>query len=107
MKKAGREDLVSEIEWTSHEHGDGAGFDIRSFRPESDEELFIEVKTTNGGKYQPFLISENEVEFSMIRAEEFALYRVFEFRKTPRLFVLEGNLVAQVNLSPQLYKAWW
>ncbi|WP_051302574.1 DUF3883 domain-containing protein [Sedimenticola selenatireducens] len=107
MKMAGREDLVSEIEWTSQEQGDGAGYDIRSFRPESEEELFIEVKTTNGGKYQPFLISENEVEFSKARAEDFALYRVFEFRKMPRLFVLEGNLGAQVNLSPQLYKAWW
>jgi hypothetical protein len=107
LKKAGREDLVSEIEWTSQEQGDGAGYDIRSFRPESEEELFIEVKTTNGGKYQPFLISENEVEFSKARAGEFALYRVFEFRKMPRLFVLEGNLGTQVNLSPQLYKAWW
>jgi hypothetical protein len=107
MKKAGREDLVFEIEWTSQELGDGAGYDIRSFRPESDEELFIEVKTTNGGKYQPFLVSDNEVEFSRTRAGDFALYRVFEFRKTPRLFVLEGNLGAQVNLRPQLYKAWW
>lgn len=106
LKKAGREDLVSEIEWTSQEQGDGAGFDIRSFRPESEGELFIEVKTTNGGKYQPFLISENEVQFSKTKAKDFALYRVFEFRRMPRLYVLEGNLGEQVNLRPQLYKAW-
>ena len=59
-----RDDLAREVEWTSKERGDGAGYDIRSFDPENDKELFIEVKTSNCGKYQPFYISENEVAFS-------------------------------------------
>jgi hypothetical protein len=105
MQQADREDLISEIEWTSQERGDGTGYDIRSFRPEFDQELFIEVKTTNGGKYQPFFISQNEVAFSQARADAFSLYRVFEFRRAPKLFVLEGDLAGQVQLSPQVYRA--
>ncbi|MEZ5509912.1 MAG: hypothetical protein R3F47_08420 [Gammaproteobacteria bacterium] len=30
---------------------------MRSFSVEREEELFIEVKTTNSGKYQPFYVS--------------------------------------------------
>ena len=31
LASLGREDLIQEIEWTSKEKGDGAGYDIRSF----------------------------------------------------------------------------
>ncbi len=62
--RTGRDDLLSAVEWTSKEHGDGAGYDIRSFDGKTDDELFIEVKTTNSGMYQPFLITQNEVAFS-------------------------------------------
>ena len=60
----GRKDLAKEIEWTSKVRGDGAGYDIRSFNADTDKELFIEVKTTNSGKNQPFIISDNEVAIS-------------------------------------------
>lgn len=105
LSKAGRSDLVNEIEWTSKEKGDGAGYDIRSFIPERDEELFIEVKTTNSGKYQPFLISENEVAFANQYSEQYALYRVFRFTASPKLFSLYGNLAEHVHLNPQVYRA--
>jgi len=72
----GREDLANEVKWSSKEEGDGLGYDVRSFTIENgvakDKELFIEVKTTNSGKYQPFLISDNELAFS----------KDFELRKT-------------------------
>jgi len=55
LLELGRKDLVGDIQWTSKEMGDGAGYDIRSFQGQTDEELFIEVKTTNSGKYQQFL----------------------------------------------------
>lgn len=93
------------FEWTSRERVDGAGYDIRSFQPEQDRELLIEVKTTNSGKYQPFLISENEVAFSRERADEFALYRVFEYRSRPKLFILDGDVSDRVLLEPRVYRA--
>ena len=105
MEQCGRSDLVDEIEWTSKERGDGAGFDIRSFDPFKDEELFIEVKTTNSGKHQPFMISENEVAFSKDRSDHYALYRVFQFKKGPRLFNLFGRVDEHVRLVPRVYKA--
>lgn len=101
----GRPDLAREIEWTSKERGDGAGYDIRSFDGRRDEERFIEVKTTNSGKYQPFLISDNEVAFSEEHAPRYSLYRVFELRRNARLFTLDGNIREHVNLATRQYQA--
>lgn len=105
LAEAGREDLIGDIEWTSEVIGDGAGYDIRSFRGDSDEPLYIEVKTTNSGKYQPFLISANEVSFSSEHDSEFSLYRVFDFARSPRLFCLEGRIDAHVELTPTAFFA--
>jgi hypothetical protein len=100
-----RGDLASEVEWTSKEKGDGAGYDIRSFDPKSEKELFIEVKTSNCGKYQPFYISENEVSFSKDNSEQYSLYRVFNFRRDPKLFMLPGDIRQNVQLVANTYKA--
>ncbi len=105
LAEVGREDLVGDVEWTSKEKGDGAGYDIRSFREDTDEPFYIEVKTTNSGKYQPFMISVNEVSFSDEFSENFALYRVFEFARSPMLFVLCGAVNGHVDLSPTMYRA--
>ncbi|MFO7606878.1 MAG: DUF3883 domain-containing protein [Desulfurivibrionaceae bacterium] len=100
-----RNDLAKEVEWTSKKQGDGAGYDIRSFNPENEEELFIEVKTSNCGKYQPFFISENEVAFSKVHSDQYALYRVFNFRQAPKLFMLPGDISRSVQLVANSYKA--
>ncbi len=105
LKCLGRDDLLSDIEWTSKKHGDGAGYDIRSFDGQTDNELFIEVKTTNSGIYQPFLITQNEVAFSEKRKSQYALYRLFCFSRDPRMFLLSGCIKQHLALAPQLYKA--
>lgn len=105
LKQSGRNDLAKEIEWTSQEKGDGAGYDIRSFNPDNDTELFIEVKTTKLGKYLPFYVSDNEVEFSKLHQNQYSLYRVYEFRKDPKLFVLNGDVTERVNLYATTYRA--
>ena len=108
---AGREDLAREVEWSSREQGDGLGFDVRSFRMGDDgvardEEMYIEVKTTNRGKYQPFYISENEVEFSREFKDQYSLYRVYDFRsRGRRLFRMPGRIDDHVRLNPVLYRA--
>lgn len=101
----GREDLVEDIEWTSKDKGDGAGYDIRSFEGKTDEELFIEVKTTNSGMYQPFLITQNELLFSETNIEHYALYRLFDFANAAALFSLKGRITDHVQLEPRLYSA--
>jgi len=105
LRNLGREDLAKEIEWTSKVKGDGAGYDIRSFDVQNEKELFIEVKTTNSGKYQPFYISDNEVSFSDQYASQYALYRVYQMKADPKLFKLFGQIESQVNLSPKTYSA--
>lgn len=105
LRRMGRNDLLSDVEWTSKERGDGAGYDIRSFDGQTDKELFIEVKTTNSGMYQPFLITQNEVAFSERRESQYALYRLFGFSRDPHMFLLPGCIKQHVALAPQLYKA--
>lgn len=105
LAEIGRDDLVDDVEWTSKEKGDGTGYDIRSFQDDTDEPCFIEVKTTNSGKYQPFLISSNEVSFSDEFADQFALYRVFEFARSPLMFILDGSVSGHVDLQPTMYRA--
>jgi hypothetical protein len=105
LASLGREDLVDEVEWTSKTRGDGAGYDIRSFNAETERELFIEVKTTNSGKYQPFMISDNEVAFSEEYPDQYSLYRVFQFKNDPRLFTVDGRIREHVNLLVREYTA--
>lgn len=105
LASLGREDLIKDVEWTSKEKGDGAGYDIRSFEGETDDELFIEVKTTNSGMYQPFLITQNELLFSEANVDRYALYRLFDFTNAPALFSLKGRITDHVQLEPRLYSA--
>lgn len=101
----GRHDLISDIEWTSKERGDGTGYDIRSFEGKTDDELFIEVKTTNSGKYQPFFISANELEFSREQSEKYSLYRLYDFSGSPAVFQLRGSVEDHVDLIPKIFAA--
>ena len=105
LVSAGRGDLAKEIEWKSKLEGDGLGYDIRSFDLLKEEELLIEVKTTNSGKYQPFFISHNELEFSKENSAIYSLYRVYDFKNSARLYQLPGAVDQYVNLQPQSYKA--
>jgi hypothetical protein len=105
LEKAGRPDLAREIQWSSNEQGDGLGYDVRSFNPLREEPMYIEVKTTNSGKYQPFFISSNEVAFSKARANYYSLYRVFDFKNEPRIFQMSGAIEQYVHLTAQSYKA--
>ena len=101
----GKPDLAAEVQWSSKDVGDGLGYDIRSFDEGGYQEKFIEVKTTNAGKYQPFLISGNEVSFSRISSSQYSLYRVFQFSDTPRVYRLDGDVSGLVNLTPTNYRA--
>ena len=83
----GHERLADRIEHTSRVRGDGAGYDVLSFEDDG-RERFIEVKTTAYAKETPFFICDGELSFANSHELEFRLYRVFEFRMTPRLFEL-------------------
>jgi hypothetical protein len=63
LEVAGHGRLAAQVSHISVERGDGLGYDILSFEPDSRERL-IEVKTTRFGEYTPFYVSANELEVS-------------------------------------------
>jgi len=111
LERIGRKDLAKEVEWSSKDKGDGLGYDVRSFIIEDDivkdEEHFIEVKTTNSGKFQPFFITDNEVAFSKDYAAKYSLYRVYDFKQHARLFKLPGAVEKHVSLRAKSFIAYF
>lgn len=101
---AGAENLADKVEHISVTRGDGLGFDVRSYEADGRDRL-IEVKTTAGGKQTPFYVTRNEVEISRQRTGEYHLYRVFAFRKDPRLFSVCGALDRVCRLDATQYSA--
>ena len=104
LTNAGREDLARKVKWVSEAEGDGAGYDILSFNACGKERL-LEVKTTAGGRFTPFYLTENERMLSKERPREFRLMRLYDFARQPRVFRLRSPLEESVVLKPTNYRA--
>jgi Domain of unknown function (DUF3883) len=102
LARARRHDLADQVRWVSNELGDGAGFDIGSFRVDGSP-LAIEVKTTNLGRRTPFYVTRWEIEVSRRGPESYAIYRVFDFRSDPRLYRLDGSIEHSARLVPTVF----
>jgi hypothetical protein len=102
---AGRDDLSRKVLWVAVEIGDGLGFDVLSFDDQDESEKLIEVKTTGLGKFFPFYVTGNEVRCSEDMADQFHLFRVFDFGRTPRVYILTGSLKENCRLEPTQYRA--
>ncbi len=100
----GREGLAADVEHVAQTRGDGEGFDVLSFSRDGAER-FIEVKTTGFGRYTPFFVTPNELSISQRESRAYRLYRLFTFRKDPRLFVVPGQLDDSFDLSPSEFLA--
>ncbi len=105
LNLAGRDDLAQKVVWASRDIGDGLGFDIISFDEADDSERMLEVKATGLGKFFPFYVTSNEVRCSEDIPQQYHLFRVFDFGRSPRLFILHGSLRALCQLEPVLYRA--
>ena len=104
LRREGKDQLARNVEQVSKTVGDHAGYDIRSYEV-SGQDRFIEVKTTRYGKLTPFYISAGEVRFSEANANAYHLYRLFEFRQSPGLFQLHGDVGRHVHLQAINYRA--
>ncbi len=102
LTRAKRQDLADQVSWVSNDLGDGAGYDIASFRNDGSP-LSIEVKTTNLGRRTPFYVTRWEIEVSKRSPESYALYRVFDFRSDPRLYRLDGSIEQSARLEPTVF----
>lgn len=104
LVQLGAGQLAEKVKHAAADEGDGLGYDIRSFEPDG-RERFIEVKTTAFGERTPFFVSANEARFARDHADRFHLYRLFEFRATPRMFELAGPIEQHCMLDPVSYRA--
>ena len=104
LRQAGEKRLGDRVEHVAVAQGDGLGYDVLSFDVDG-RERFIEVKTTSFGKQTPFFVSRNELEFSDLARDQYHLYRLFEFRRQPRMFDLVGSVRGNCRLDPVTYRA--
>jgi hypothetical protein len=102
LGRVGRRDLAEDVIWVSQDRGDGAGYDISSYRPDGSA-LHIEVKTTNLGVRTPFYITRWELEVSSREHDQYALYRVFGFNRDPKVYVLNGSIEEVARLEPKVF----
>lgn len=104
LKEAGRPDLAQKVRWVSKEDGDGAGYDILSF-DERGSERFLEVKTTIGHNRTPFFLTRNEKEFAEESSDRFRIFRLYEWGREPKAFLIKPPLDSQLILEPTVYRA--
>lgn len=104
LRELGEPDLAAAVDWVSKSRGDGLGYDVRSFNVDGAPR-HIEVKTTAFGAATPFFLSSVELEFAKENQPTFQVYRLFEFRRQPRLFCLPGHPAAFCFLDPVSYRA--
>ncbi len=85
-------DLLKKLERVS-EKNDYLGYDIRSFDT-NGKEIYIEVKTTKGGKSSSFIVTSNEYMTSRKYATKYKLYRLYNYNPISGAdcFILEGDL---------------
>ncbi|WP_137719700.1 DUF3883 domain-containing protein [Methylobacillus flagellatus] len=102
LYQLGKPELADKVEHVAKTQGDGLGFDVLSFET-SGQERFIEVKTTAFGKETPFFISRNEVSFAKDHTTDYQLYRLYNFRQSPKMFQLAGPVQNHCQLDPVLF----
>jgi hypothetical protein len=103
LVKAGKESLADKIEWVSQTQGDGLGFDILS-KNTNGTDRYIEVKSTKLTKEAPFYFSALEYDFSKRQSSSFFLYRVFNLKADPKLFIVNGPYDQFCNMRPTQFK---
>ncbi|MHB8205959.1 protein NO VEIN domain-containing protein [Mucilaginibacter sp.] len=98
----GKSSLADKVEWVSRDLGDGLGFDILSKNLDGTDK-YIEVKTTKLSKETPFYFSSNEYNVSIEHGVNYHLYRIFDFIKIPKIFMLNGQFDAFCRMEPTNY----
>jgi hypothetical protein len=105
LRQNGQHNLIDKIKHTAKDEGDGTGYDIQSFDI-TGQKIYIEVKTTKGGKNSTFYITRTELERSKIEKENFYLYRLYNYNEdndTADILIIKGDLTNLCEF-PTTYK---
>lgn len=88
-------DLKNKLKWVSRSD-DTVGYDIKSFDPETQKEMYIEVKTTTGSSSEPFYMTENEVNTSKQLNNDYYIYRLYGFKRKNTdevdFYIIQGDV---------------
>lgn len=106
LLRAGRPNLAERMIHVSVVEGDSAGFDILTFDV-SGNPIFVEVKTTTGGKNSRFFISSNELAFCKNNPENYRLVQVYDFDSNlnkGEVSVYTGIELQNFNIEPVNYQ---
>lgn len=103
---------IDKVIWVSNIDGDGAGFDIKSINIDSSgviTDKYMEVKATSCSKETPIEISRNEVGCSKHFANEYIVYRLYDFKASDKIFkyyTIIGDLtqISNATLVPTSYR---
>ncbi|MHA7136601.1 DUF3883 domain-containing protein [Rossellomorea arthrocnemi] len=106
---------TNKVIWESEINGDGAGYDIKSIEIDPNGEItdkYIEVKATSSGKHTPIEISRNEVECSRHYANEYIIYRLYDFKPSNKKFkyyTIIGDIakIANATLEPTAFRLFY
>lgn len=83
---------------------DGEGYDILSFDPNTGEEIHIEVKSTTGNSDEPFYMSLNEFNYLCDFPENYKLYRIYNIRKTPVMYILVSKQIQDLQKKSLVFE---
>lgn len=103
------EEYAAKVIHVSLEEGDGAGYDIRTWKqgPEGVTEHYLEVKTTSGGANTAFFISENERECAAANLDRYEIVRVHSLDQIKGEY-LEYRICArellEMSMTPVTYR---
>jgi hypothetical protein len=101
----GKDALAHKIEWVS-QTDDSAGFDILSKNPNGTDR-YIEVKSTKLTKEAPIYFSKNEYDFSVSNKSNYYLYRVFNLKQAPKMFIAQGTFDDFCNPQAVKFKGYF
>ena len=96
---------IDKVIWVSNINGDGAGYDIKSIDIDSSGVItnkYIEVKATSCSKDTPIEVSRNEVECSKHFANEYIVYRLYDFKPSDEIFnyyTIIGDITKILNAT--------
>lgn len=106
LNELGKPSLAKSLKWVSREQGDGAGYDILS-KNEDGSDRFIEVKSTTLSINTPIYFTKRESDFATENPDQFYLYRVFDLRAKPKMFLRKGPFSSYLHIEAQSFKGYF
>jgi len=103
LRAQGQRKYAESIEHVSAEYGEGSGFEILSYSVDGTAR-YIQVKTTRFRKETPLYLTAHELAMAMAHRKRYWIYRVFEFRDHPRVYMLNAPSIRRFTLEPTQYR---